>query len=144
MRLSDEEHVARTLRNDGGQLQGLGPWVHLILSGHTHRCHPAPEILGDVSDIKQRWLAPDQLQLVGGPLMLNKHSLSTRTPARETRTCEGFDPATVDARHCQAQILLFYATPDRSSIDLVRVTVCSVDGGQSYEPAEVDGVVMHY
>lgn len=51
MKLLNEHKVGASLRNDLGVPQGIGPWAHLFLSGHTHMTHPGPGLDGDVGSL---------------------------------------------------------------------------------------------
>lgn len=147
MKLLDDEDNARFLRNDANDPAGFGPLVHLVLSGHTHLSHPAARLGGDVVDIHQGLLAPHQLQLVGGSLMLNKSRRAARPAAAapaSPRAHDQFVPATVDSSNCQSQILRFMASADLPGVLWVaRVPVLSVDG-TLYEAGIPDWLVLHY
>lgn len=149
MRLLNDEAHARRLRNDNDDPKGAGSLAHLFLSGHTHASHPAPGALeGDVVDIFQGLLGRDQLQLVGGPLMLNRSRTHDQPrdakPAPTERDAELFKPASVLNYNCQAQILRFLASETRPGIlQLVRIPVFSVDGSH-YEVGDPDGVTLQY
>lgn len=128
MRLLNDEACARRFSNEGPRLEGLGPWFHLFLSGHTHHAHPGHGLSGEVGAIRQAKLGDYQLQLVGGPLMLNQpHIDSSARPE-----VAGFSPATVDSASCQAQILRFYASSTQPIIRVMRLGVYSLDGGVTY------------
>ncbi len=150
MLLKDAEGWAREFRNDrndpGGQ---FGPLVHLFLSGHTHAAYPAGPLPGNVEEIYQGALGPPQLQLVGGPLMLNRSAKAARAPlappgALAERGNRRYVPGALDTTNCQAQILRFYADPDRpGELTLLRVPVNAVDGSV-YVEGEPTVVSMTY
>lgn len=149
MRLLKDHAHARRLRNDGNDPEGIGPWIHLFLSGHTHLRHPANGLPPDVTDVHQGLLDRLQLQLVGGPLMLNRSRAAARQPSSSApaveRAHDEFSPSTVDTRTCQAQILRFLVSPAHPrSLYLIRIPVVSVDGGATYEDGTPDGLLLHY
>ena len=147
--LRDEDH-ARLLRNDDNVPSGFGPLMHLFLSGHTHLAHPAIGLSGDVVGVHQGLLAPYQLQLVGGSLMLNKSRRAAKAVAvtsnegATAREHERFVPSTVHDANCQAQILRFMASPDApGSLRMFRIPVYSTDGS-FYEAGDPDGLILYY
>jgi hypothetical protein len=149
MKLLKDERWAAIFRNDQDVPPGIGPWAHLILSGHTHLAHPAFGVSRDVTSISQGPLGPYQLQLVGGALMLNRSSMSRQQDAPaapETRDVAGFEPATVGPHPSQAQILSFYvsADPEEPWIDMTRTPVYSDDAGRHYVAGKSDSVTLHY
>jgi hypothetical protein len=146
MRLLGGDTHVRMLRNDADDPQGIGPLAHLIMGGHTHLAFPAGGLSGDVTSVHQGLLAPSQLQLVGGPLMLNKSRRTTRrnVPSKSNRNNVGFVPSTVDATNCQAQILQFRASEERPGIlQMLRIPVTSIDGS-AYIEGQPDGVNLRY
>jgi len=149
MRLGDADGWAREFRNDRNDPAGMGVLIHLFLSGHTHAAHPAGELPSQVEEIYQGSLAPAQLQLVGGPLMLNRSAkvvaASGASPqALVERTNARYVPATLDTTNCQAQILRFFSDSDRpGELIMFRIPVQSVDGSV-YVDREPTVVSMPY
>ncbi|MBQ0942278.1 metallophosphoesterase [Ideonella sp. 4Y16] len=146
MRLKNDERMTAVLRNDSNDPPDFGPLMHLVLSGHTHLSHPASGLSGDVTSIHQGGLAPTQLQLVGGSLMLNKSRRAARgsqdSDTVEDRSLADFVPATVNAVRCQAQILQFMAcAAEPEHLLMLRTPVLSVDGSR-YEAGEPDGTKL--
>ncbi len=143
MRLLNDEACIRRFSNEGPVINEFGPWFHLFLSGHTHRAHPSHGHTANVVDIHQASLGDYQLQLVGGPLMLNKRAenIGAYPPASKD-----FTPATVDTSSCQAQILRFYASLKDSSLIMLRLGVYSHEGGAKYAFGQdaIGKVRLHY
>jgi len=141
---------ARELRNDRNDPQDIGPLAHLFLSGHTHHCYPAGALPSSVTAIRQGDLSAWQLQLVGGPLMLNQSTKAARAQAHGNHTVKQdpthprYQPTTTDNRTCQAQILRFFADSEEpGNLTMLRIPVYSVDGSvYSHERASV--VTMTY
>jgi hypothetical protein len=135
MGLKGANPCIRELRNDRDEPKGLGLLAHLILSGHTHVAYPAGPLSTNASDIYQGLLAPNQLQLVGGSLMLNKDLSGVKAaviapPAPEFAWPETkYSIAAKDIRNCQAQILrLFSDTENPGQLVMFRTPVWSEDG----------------
>jgi Calcineurin-like phosphoesterase len=149
MILLDADAWARELRNDRNDPQGIGPLIHLFLSGHTHRAYPAGDLPGNVGDIHQGPLSADQLQLVGGPLMLNQSASAAQAQAKGMSLIEHpkrrlYFPTATDARTCQAQILRFFVDTDYPGmLTLFRVPVYSV-GGSVYFDTRASEVTVTY
>jgi hypothetical protein len=134
MGLKGADVCVRELRNERNDPKNLGPLAHLFLSGHTHIAYPAGELRANASDIYQGLLAPNQLQLVGGPLMLNKAlpaakgGVAAASPAPEVA---GFSIRETDSRNCQAQILQFFSDTDNpGQLVMYRIPVWSEDGSK--------------
>lgn len=148
MKLLKAHNVASYLNNEGGIPAGIGPWAHLLLSGHTHMSHPAAGLAGDVASLAQRPLGPYQAQLVGSSMMLNSSSKATRADqvVAENRTVDGFAPSSIYAHPCLAQILQFYALPDPTEpwIQMIRTPVYSNDAGRHYVAGDPDDLLLHY
>jgi len=105
---------------------------------------------GDVVGVHQGLLAPYQLQLVGGSLMLNKSRRASKAVAvasnvgATAREHELFVPSTVHDANCQAQVLRFMASPDApGSLRMFRIPVYSTDGSL-YEAGNPDGLTLYY
>lgn len=148
MQLLKGQKWAAIVRNDQNVPPGIGPWAHLILSGHTHMSHPGHGVSRDVTSLSQGPLDAYQLQLVGGSLMLNRSSADRGdggTPAHR-RDADLFEPATVDPHPCQAQILRFFASrdPDDTWIEMVRTQVWSDDDGRHYVMGDPATLTLHY
>lgn len=119
------EHI-RFFTNEGRKAQ-LGPLVHLFLSGHTHAGYPGGPLPAVVSEIYQGQLHRYQMQLVVGPLMLNK----SRKPEHRlpTRTVDGYGECRLNLSNCQAQILQFFSDPDiPGELTLFRIPVVAISG----------------
>ena len=148
MRLLKDHQVASHLNNDGGLPEAIGPWAHLLLSGHTHMSHPAAGLTGDVASFAQRPLGALQAQLVGSSLMLNKSSQASKAgrPVAQERNVDGFAPSNVYPHPCLAQILRFYASTDPTEpwIQMTRTPVYSNDSGRHYVPGDPDDLLLHY
>jgi hypothetical protein len=150
LKLLKEEKWAAFLRNDRNIPSGIGPWAHLLLSGHTHLFHPAPGLPQDVTEITQGALSAYQLQLVGGSLMLNRSSSQRNEgavpPASTRSNVKGFFPATVDPHPCQAQILRFYASADREEpwVKMMRMPVYCDDAGRHYVMRDPDATTLYF
>lgn len=138
MRLLNEDICTRWFSNEDPFVDGLGPWFHLFLSGHTHRAHPGHGLSSDVVAIRQASLGDHQLQLVAGPLMLNQQTTDSVTHA----AVKNFSPATVDVAPCQAQILRFYASHTQPAIKILRLGIYSHDGGANYAFGENSAGVL--
>lgn len=69
-KLANSSDVVDLLRNDTANSPELQPLIHLFLSGHTHDAMPGVKLPDIVSECYQDNLAPSQLQLVSGALML--------------------------------------------------------------------------
>lgn len=148
MKLLNEHKWGSVLRNDGGLPEGIGPWAHVLLSGHTHMSHPAGGLSGDVASVAQSPLGQYQVQLVGSSLMLNRGSKSIKAgdPKVEDRNVDGFAPSTVYHHPCQAQILRFYASadPEEPWIQMVRIPIYSDNSGRQYVAGQQDDLLLHY
>ncbi len=146
MKLLQAESRIERLRNDVNDPPALGPLAHLFLSGHTHIAHPAPgSLLPSVTSVSQATLGPYQLQMVGGSLMLNKHRRQTAGTASSVDRADAmYDPSTVLARNCQAQILRFRACEQRPGmLEMVRIPIFS-ENGSLYEEGDPDGTLLSY
>ena len=114
MHLANSEEVARSLSNSARQPL-KDPYVHIILSGHTHARYPGGKFSLGVTEVYQgNNLDRYQLQLVAGSLMLNRSvkevATSTATsaePLQMNRSCKGFAPAVLNFHPCQADLLRF-------------------------------------
>lgn len=150
MKLLQAARWVRELRNDRDIPRRLGSLAHLFLSGHTHIAYPAGDLPKNVTDIHQGLLAPNQLQLVGGPLMLNKSEKAANTsnkppPAQSTRKKPRYSLGAVDASNCQAQVLRFFAdTEQPGQLVMFRIPVWSEDGSEYREDMPSAGVRMFY
>jgi hypothetical protein len=96
------------------------PMVNLFLSGHTHCRYPG-QLLETVAvtQFEQHPLAPEQLQLVAGPLMYNTLLESenfNRGLQREWRAVDKFSGAMLDHATSQADLLRFLADPDQPGL----------------------------
>lgn len=71
MVLSNAKRVSGRLKNDP-PAEGTRerPYVHMLLSGHTHLGHPGCTLPADLKESRQGRIARDQVQLVSGSLML--------------------------------------------------------------------------
>lgn len=133
MHLKGAESWGHEFRNDRNDPAQFGPLVHLFLSGHTHAAYPAGPLPGNVEEIYQGALGPPQLQLVGGPLMLNRSAKAVQGAGQPRglvdRTKSRYVPGTLDPGNCQAQILRFFADSERpGELTMIRIPVGSVDG----------------
>lgn len=148
MKLLGSDKCANYLRNDGGIPARIGPWAHLLLSGHTHMSHPPSGMTDDVTSVTQGPLGPYQLQLVGSSLMLNRDSRSRKVgpPTVDQRNVVGFEPSGVYPHPCQAHILRFYASRDPAEpwLQLIRIPVYSDNAGREYVTGDPDEVLLHY
>lgn len=113
MRLANAKKVATRLRNEPLQ-QPDDVLAHLLIAGHTHARYPGGRFTAAVTGIHQPWLEPQQLQIVGGSLMLNRSAgevgflgAPAPEPASTTREVEGFSHAVLDRYPCQADLLRF-------------------------------------
>ena len=113
MHLENSVEVAQSLRNPARQPL-RDPYIHVILSGHTHARYPGGKFSLGVTEVHQKNLDRYQLQLVAGSLMLNRSvkevAASTATSAellQMKRSCDGFAPAVLDFHPCQADLLRF-------------------------------------
>jgi hypothetical protein len=154
MGLKGADACVRGLRNDRGDPKDLGPLAHLFLSGHTHIAYPAGELRENASEIYQGLLGCNQLQLVGGSLMLNK-ALSAVTgggsaspaiaSAPASASAPGFSISQTDTRNCQAQILRFYSdTDNRGQLLMYRIPIWSEDGSKYYPDKPSVGVKLPF
>ncbi|MCI0627700.1 MAG: metallophosphoesterase [Acidobacteria bacterium] len=140
MTLRQTAKVMRELRNDRDDPRLLGPLAHLFLSGHTHTAYPAGSIPDGIMG-NQGLLSAAQLQLVGGPLMLNKseraaNAAVNQEPTQESRQKRRYMKSVMDWSNCQAQILRFYSDPDQyGQITMHRIPVSAVDGSVYIEGA---------
>ena len=88
MRLACAKEVATWLRNETLR-EPNDVLAHLLIAGHTHARYPGGAFTKVVTEIHQPWLEPQQLQIVGGSLMLNRSvsqmdfSGSTPEPVKE-------------------------------------------------------------
>jgi Calcineurin-like phosphoesterase len=147
--LNDHECIKRF--NDQGPIRAeLSPWFHLFLSGHTHRAHPGHDGVDyDITDIRQDRLSAYQLQLVGGPLMLNKHAAHPH-PSSPKRLPAGrvFSPTSVDHTLCQAQILRFCLASNlpKGALVLERYGIYSPNSGVDYflKSDKPDDFIVYY
>jgi hypothetical protein len=137
MGLQGADRCIKELRNVRDEPRNLGSLVHLFLSGHTHIAYPAGELCDSASEIYEGLLGPNQLQLVGGSLMLNKdlpsasgESLASTTSAK----VKGYSIRAQDPRNCQAQILQIYSDTNLpGQLVMYRIPVWSEDGSK-YDP----------
>ena len=148
MKLQKDHKVGASLRNDLGIPNCIGPWAHLMLSGHTHMSHPGPGLDGDVASLAQTPLGAYQAQLVGSSLMLNRDSRSRKggPPTVDERDVKGFAPSNIYAHPCQAHILRFYASSDPTEpwLQMIRIPVYSDDAGRHYVAGDPDDLLLHY
>jgi hypothetical protein len=145
MALRHAEKVAKALRNDGGG-ELRDSLVHLFLSGHTHCRYPGEPRAGTpVTSIGQSGLAPEQLQLVAGPLMFNKAQVrgkSTDDLLLESRTVKGFTDTTLDHLSCQADVLRFLA--DETKPGELIVDRIQIGGSAGTEYRLISGTEQRY
>lgn len=131
MVLSNDKLVLDRLRNDD-TTNGPHPYVHLVLSGHTHHGQPGNKLPDNVRNIKQGTLGEDQLQLVSGSLMLLQ---SRGKSARKSEAVSGFTDVSVLPHQQQFQLLRFYAdTTAPHGIWLQRYVFARAPGGDRFAP----------
>jgi 3',5'-cyclic AMP phosphodiesterase CpdA len=116
MVMRNSKKVREFLLNAYGAKNLPVPFVHMILSGHTHFAWPGNGLPDTVQDVKQPGLGRTLLQLVGGSLMLNR-SRADKAPkndveSEDTRHSEFSDPTVFKASQ-QFQILQFFSDPER-------------------------------
>jgi calcineurin-like phosphoesterase family protein len=137
MGLKGADACVRELRNDRNDPAKLGPLAHLFLSGHTHIAYPAGKLCPNASEIYQGLLAANQLQLVGGSLMLNKASSAAKGGAAAGPSSVQVPKFSIDerdSRNCQAQILQIFSDQDNSGqLVMYRIPIWSEDGSK-YRP----------
>jgi len=82
-----------------------------------------------VFDIRQDRLGDYQIQLVGGPLILNKAHVRARIQDARILKSEAFSNLSVDRNLFKAQVLRFYFEPVRPwEVVMYRIPVYSANG----------------
>jgi 3',5'-cyclic AMP phosphodiesterase CpdA len=115
--LEDSTRVIENLKNESNESWSaeLSPYIHLLLSGHTHLGLPGIRLPRTVKEAYQGRLGTKQLQLVAGPLMLVgdreevRQALGPQTKLRDRR--DFAQPYVFDATQ-QFQILRFYRSEE--------------------------------
>ena len=120
MRLQYAATVQAQLQNIRG-VPAVGPLAHLILSGHSHEQYPTGKWSPAVVGMRQKGMGESQLQLVAGPLGLNRGSSAAANTYASGEGCP--------KPNCQAEILRFYAADDADEqLILRRTSVRSITG----------------
>jgi Calcineurin-like phosphoesterase len=136
-RILDPERCGRILANDANT-PNAGPLAHVILSGHTHAQYPWGQFPADAGGVKQGPIRNMHMQLVGGPLMLNRvpphiDDADSTWDSIENRPTPNYNLTRVDFANCQAQLLRFYSDPDaKGVIRLRRWQILAESGGRRY------------
>lgn len=144
MGLKGADSCIRELRNDRNDPEKLGPLAHLFLSGHTHIAYPAGDLCASASEVYEGLLGPNQVQLVGGSLMLNKDlskASGNSVAATASPVVKGYSIRAQDPRNCQAQILQFFSDTDQpAQLVMFRIPVWSEDGSKYESQSPSRGV----